>query len=163
MAKRLLIALVLACQIALATADNGGVQAIPDAAQALSAFAVFNQDPFNRLDATTPFLEFIRSSGAIHIVLNEDLLAWMYADIDPHAKAVLYAAYLGGNMHDQLTRAEADAADVAGMAVALRAYQAIRQQLTDFTLPLFEQLLAAEAAGELAAAVSNIVAGSTSK
>ena len=68
-----------------------------------------------------------------------------------------------GGWERYVLRAEADAADVAGMAVALRAYQAIRQQLTDFTLPLFEQLLAAEAAGELAAAVSNIVAGSTSK
>jgi hypothetical protein len=163
MAKRLLLALVLACQIALSPADNGGVQTIPSAAQALSAFAVFNQDPFNRLDATAPFLEFIRSSGEVHIVLNEHLLAWMYAEIDPHAKAVLYAAYLGGNMHDQLTLGEAGTADVAGMGAALLAYQAIRQQQTDFRLPLFEQLLAADATGEFAATVSNIGAGSASK
>ena len=78
----------------------------------------FRADPLNRLDRTEPFLRFIRDSGEVHMVLNNDLMAWMYQPFDDTLKAVLYAAYLGGNMDAQLAHADplSSGDDVAGMA-----------------------------------------------
>jgi hypothetical protein len=134
---------------------------IPSADEALTAFAKFSADPTARLDATGPFLDFIRSSGEVHIVLNDALLAWMYGDLDAHTKAVLYAAFLGGNMEGQLRRGSTADDNVAGMRSALRAYAALKAQQPDFELALLQRLTDAEAAGGLASAVDRIVKGDT--
>ena len=138
---------------------------VPSADEARAAFAAFQADPLNRLDRTEPFLNFIRDSGQVHMVLNNDLLAWMYAPIDPNLKAVLYAAFLGGNMHAQLAHKDelSSGDDVAGMTSALAAYAAIRAAHPDFKLPLFDQLASAQAAQQLDAAVSRITGNAATK
>ncbi|MCB1746792.1 MAG: hypothetical protein KDK06_06435 [Gammaproteobacteria bacterium] len=128
---------------------------VPDAATALAAWEAFAADPVARLDRTQPFLDFIRGSGEVHIVLNENLLAWMYDDgLPPERKAVLYAAFLGANMAAQLSRGEAGSDDTAGMRGALAAYRALRGGDANFHLALFDRLDTAEKAGEFDAAVT---------
>ena len=127
---------------------------VPTAAQALAAWQDFRTNPLTRLDRTQPFLDFIRDSGQVHIVLNNNLLAWMYQPMDDALKATLYAAFLGGNMAAQLdTRKSSDSDDVAGMAAALDAYGQVRKAHPDFQLPLFERLATARVEQRLAAAV----------
>ncbi|MGE3847726.1 MAG: hypothetical protein AB7I01_12675, partial [Gammaproteobacteria bacterium] len=92
------LVLVLALLLGLAGGARAEPEApaapprVPSAAEALAAWQDFRADPLARLDRTGPFLEFIRDSGAVHIVLNERLLAWMYQPMDPARKATLYAA-----------------------------------------------------------------------
>lgn len=132
---------------------------VPSADEARAAYAAFRADPLARLDRTEPFLRFIRDSGEVHMVLNNDLMAWMYQPFDDTLKAVLYASYLGGNMEAQLAHQDplSSGDDVAGMASALEAYAAIQKAHADFKLPLFEDLKAAQAAHRLDAAVAAIV------
>ncbi len=132
---------------------------VPTAAQALAAWQNFRVDPLARLDRTAPFLDFIRDSGQVHIVLNNNLLAWMYQAMDDALKATLYAAFLGGNMAAQLENRHSGGSDnVAGMAAALDAYGHVRKTHPDFQLPMFERLASARAEQRLAAAVKAIEA-----
>jgi hypothetical protein len=138
---------------------------VPSAAQALSAWQDFRLDPLTRLDRTQPFLAFIRDSGQVHVVLNNNLLAWMYQPMDDALKATLYAAFLGGNMAAQLDtkrRGDDDDGDVAGMAAALDAYAQLRKVHPAFTLPVFEHLAKARSALQLAQAVQGIKAANES-
>ena len=136
---------------------------VPTAAEALAAWQDFRADPLTRLDKTQPFLDFIRDSGQVHIVLNNSLLAWMYQPMDNTFKATLYAAFLGGNMAAQLAAQQsADSDDVAGMASALDAYAAVRKAHPDLELPLFESLAKARREHRLAEAVKNIASDTKS-
>jgi hypothetical protein len=160
-------ALVLAALLAWsspAPAQSEGTAAapaVPDAATALTAWQAFAADPVTRLDRTQPFLDFIRGSGEVHIVLNENLLGWMYDEaLAPERKAVLYAAFLGANMAAQLARGEAGSDDNAGMRGALSAYRALRGGDEAFHLALFDRLDAAEQAGTFDATVVEL-AGAT--
>lgn len=130
---------------------------VPSAAEALAAWQAFREDPLARLDRTGPFLDFIRDSGAVHIVLNEKLLAWMYQPMDPARKATLYAAYLGGNMAEQLKNDKSsERDDVAGMESALDAYAALRKAHPDFSVPTFDSLARARAEQRLPAAIAEL-------
>ena len=141
-------------------APSGAMLAVPNvpsAAAALAAWQEFRADPLARLDRTQPFLDFIRDSGQVHIVLNNALLAWMYQPMNDTYKATLYAAFLGGNMASQLASGQSsENDDVAGMASALDAYAAVRTAHPDFELVLFESLATARSEHRLAAAVKNI-------
>ena len=154
-----LLALCLVLASACVHAEAPAEAPIPEATAALAAYESFMAAPLDRLEHTLPFLAFIRDSGAVHIVLNNDLLAWMYEPMDPAVKAALYAAFLGGNMAEQLKAGSAGAADIAGMASALDVYAAVKQVHPDFRLAQFEQLAAARAADGLGAAVGRIVNG----
>lgn len=133
---------------------------VPSAAEALAAWNEYRVEPLARLDKTQPFLDFIRDSGQVHIVLNNDLLAWMYQPMDNTVKAALYASFLGGNMAAQLaSKQSGDNADVAGMDAALDAYAAARKAHLDFQLPLFERLSEARGKHNLAQAVKDIESG----
>lgn len=130
---------------------------VPDAAAALAAWQAFAADPVTRLDRTRPFLDFIRGSGEVHIVLNENLLGWMHDQkLDPERKAVLYAGFLGANMAAQLARGAAGSDDVAGMQGALDAYRALRARDDGFHLDVFDTLDAAAREGRLAVAVTKL-------
>lgn len=130
---------------------------VPSAAEALAAWQAFREDPLARLDRTGPFLDFIRDSGAVHIVLNEKLLAWMYQPMEPARKATLYAAFLGGNMAEQLKNDASSARDdVAGMESALDAYAALQKAHPDFSIATFDTLARARAEQRLAAAIAEL-------
>ena len=66
--------------------------------QALAAYEKFQSDPVGNLQAAPHFIRFIETDGEVHIVLEPLLIRWMYEDYVPEVKAVLYAAYMGGNM-----------------------------------------------------------------
>jgi hypothetical protein len=139
------------------SAAQEAAPSVPDARTALAAYAAFRAAPLERLDRSGPFLDYIRDSGAVHIVLDEDLLAWMYQPIDPTYKAALYAAYLGGNMAAQLAAGEhAVDGDIDGMASALEVYTLIRARDAAFTLPLFDTLTQARSDGRFADVVRTV-------
>jgi len=136
------------------SAAQAGAPSVPDAQSALAAYAAFRAAPLDHLERSGPFLNYIRDSGAVHIVLDEDLLAWMYQPIDPTYKAALYAAYLGGNMAAQLAAGERGIdGDIDGMASALDVYALIRARDASFTLPVFDTLAQARSDGRFAATV----------
>ena len=136
--------------------------ALPTEEQALKAYRTFMQDPASRLDQTQPFLVFIRDSGAVHMLLNDGLLAWMHdTTIADKNKAVLYAAYLGANMEAQLSRGETGSDNVAAMKGVLQAYSHLRKTTPDLTIALLDQLAAYATETELAAAVNAIALGET--
>ncbi|MBK6657617.1 MAG: hypothetical protein IPG43_05455 [Proteobacteria bacterium] len=166
------LALLALCWAMTAVADTVAPPAgatlaapkVPSAAEALAAWNEYRVEPLARLDKTPPFLNFIRDSGQVHIVLNNDLMAWMYQPMDNTVKAALYASFLGGNMAAQLAaRQSGDNDDVAGMDAALDAYAAARKAHPDFQLPLFERLAKARGDNKLAEAVKDIESGAATQ
>ncbi len=149
--------ILMLCSSAPVTAQTQGAS-LPTAAQALEAYRVYMADPVNGLSRTQPFLDFIRGSGEIHIVLNEALVTWMYEDYPPEIKAVLYAAFIGGNMAAQLEQHAAGSDDEAAARSLLAAYAALKQSATPTTIPLLESLQQAAQAGRLAAAIADLEA-----
>ncbi len=95
--------------------------------QAIAAWTAFAADPINELRQAPTFLRFIETHGGdVHVVINGNLLGFMQRDVPPAARAVLYAAFMGGNMRAQLESGDVADDPVAGMAAAVNAYQFLK-------------------------------------
>ena len=155
-------AALLACLLWLAPATQLLAQTAqapaPDgpkitAEQALAAWDTFRGAPEQHLDLATVFLKFMQA-GAVHTVLRSDVLFWMYAPYPPDVQAVLYAAYMGGNLDSQL-RGKKDGDDPeAGMAAALDAWAGLKRSHEGLKIDRLDQLEAARQAGRLGAALA---------
>ncbi|MEM7466507.1 MAG: hypothetical protein AAF387_06430 [Pseudomonadota bacterium] len=124
--------------------------------QALMAYTKFEADPLNNLDQAPSFLKFIETDGEVHIVLDQKLTTWMYEDHPPEARAILYAAYMGSNMHAQLTGLASGDDPVAGMRGVLHAYGKLGKKYADLSIPVLDALADAEQEDSLAPAVSDL-------
>lgn len=127
-------------------------------AEALAAWQRFKAAPAEQLKEAPVFLKFMQG-GAVHTVLNSNLLFWMYNDYPPAAQAVLYAAYMGGNMESQLvTRKQGDDPE-AGMSAVLNAYTQLKSGDAALTIKRLDELLVARTEGRFAAAVDDLGQG----
>ena len=122
------------------------------AAQALAAYDRFRRAPEQNLREAPTFLNFMQG-GSVHTVLNSNVVFWMYRDIAPDAQAVLYAAYMGGNLDSQLRGSKHGDDPEAGMRATLIAYRGLQKTHPKLVIPEFEPLAQAEAQGKLRAAV----------
>jgi hypothetical protein len=127
------------------------------AEQALAAYDRFKGAPEQNLKEAPIFLNFMQG-GEVHTVLNSSVVFWMYRAIAPDAQAVLYAAYMGGNLDSQLRGAKHGDDPEAGMRAALKAYAGLKQTHPTLSIPEFTPLANAEATGKLSDAVSALIA-----
>jgi hypothetical protein len=123
--------------------------------QALDAYDRFIAAPEANLKDATVFLRFMQS-GAVHTVLSSKLLFWMYRDVQPDVQAVLYAAYMGGNLDSQLRTMRHGDDPVAGMRVALQVYLELKRTHPGLALSEFESLEQAAHEDRFAAAVTTL-------
>ena len=132
----------------------GGAPAAPEitAEQALAAWDTFRNAPEQRLDVATTFLKFMQSGG-VHTVLRSDVLFWMYAPYPQDVQAVLYAAYMGGNLDSQLRGKKAGDDQEAGMAAALDAWATVKKTHPNLKIERLDKLETARRAGKLGAAL----------
>ncbi|MBI2802726.1 MAG: hypothetical protein HYX63_21015 [Gammaproteobacteria bacterium] len=125
------------------------------ATQALAAYDRFKAAPEANLQDAPTFLKFMQN-GAVHTVLNSKVVFWMYRDVPRDVQAVLYAAYMGGNLDSQLrTRQQGDDPE-AGMRAALSAYEALKKTHAKLALPELDALRKAQSAGALAPALAKL-------
>ena len=122
------------------------------APQALAAYDRFSRAPEQNLNEAPTFLNFMQG-GSVHTVLNSNVVFWMYRDIAPDAQAVLYAAYMGGNLDSQLRGPKHGDDPEAGMRATLIAYRGLQKTHPKLVIPEFGPLAQAEAQGKLRAAV----------
>jgi hypothetical protein len=126
--------------------------------EALAAWQRFKAAPAERLDDATVFLQYMQG-GAVHTVLNSNLVFWMYNDYPREAQAVLYAAYMGGNLESQLvTRQEGDDPQAA-ISAALDAYLVLKSRDEALTIKRLDDMLVARTEGRLAEAVADLAQG----
>lgn len=118
--------------------------------QAFAAWDTFHQDPLNRLDVAPTFLKFMQA-GAVHTVLRDDVLFWMYAAYPQDVQAVLYATYMGANMEAQLRGAKRGDDPEAGISAVLDVWPLLKPRHPDLAMPRFDTWAAARQAGTLAA------------
>jgi len=109
---------------------------------AISAYNTFKADPINNLNVAPTFLKFIETDGEAHVVLHPTLTAWMYEDHEAEARAVLYAAYMGGNMNAQLVGESTGDDPVEAMRGVLIAYEKLKIKHELLSIPLLESLQA---------------------
>lgn len=127
-------------------------------ADALAAWQRFKVAPQANLKEAPIFLQYMQG-GAVHTVLNANLLFFMYKDYPPAAQAVLYAAYMGGNLESQLvTRKNGDDPE-AGMSAVLDAYTTLKADDKSLTIKRLDDLLVARAEGRLEQAVTDLGLG----
>lgn len=125
---------------------------VPSATDALAAYDRFRAAPEQSLAEATTFLRYMQG-GAVHTVLDDRLMFFMYRDLPPDVRAVLYAAYMGGNLESQLRTRKAGDDPVAGMHGVLAAYAALRESRADLAIAELDTLATAAAAQRLPAAV----------
>lgn len=141
-------------------ADGAAAPAVPTASreEALAAWQRFKAAPTERLDDATVFLQYMQG-GAVHTVLNSNLVFWMYNDYPREAQAVLYAAYMGGNLESQLvTRRQGDDPQAA-ISAALDAYVVLKARDEALTIKRLDDMLVARTEGRLAEAVADLAQG----
>ncbi len=127
-------------------------------AEALAAWHSFKAAPLEHLKDAPIFLRYMQG-GAVHTVLNSNLLFWMYKDYPPDAQAVLYAAYMGGNLESQLiTRKQGDDPE-AGMSAVLDAYAVLKAKKPELAIERLDRLSAARSEGRFAQAVADLGQG----
>ena len=125
---------------------------------ALAAWRSFKAAPLERLAEAPTFLRYMQG-GAVHTVLNSNLVFWMYKDYPPEAQAVLYAAYMGGNLESQLiTRKNGDDPEAA-MSAVLDAYAALKAKKPELAIERLDRLTAARDEGHFAEAVADLGQG----
>lgn len=125
---------------------------------ALAAWHRFKAAPLDRLEDAPVFLKYMQG-GATHTVLNGKLVFFMYEDYPPETRAVLYAAYMGGNLESQLvTRRQGDDPQAA-MSAVLDAYAALKTRDSKLAIAKLDELAAARAAGRFPAAVDALAGG----
>jgi len=127
-------------------------------AQALAAWQRFKAAPGANLKDAPVFLQYMQG-GAVHTVLNSNLVFWMYQDYPPEAQAVLYASYMGGNMESQLVTRKTGDDPEAGMSAVLDAYTTLKADNEALTIKRLDDLIKAREEGRLAAAVSDLGQG----
>lgn len=126
--------------------------------EALAAWQRFKAAPTERLDDATVFLQYMQG-GAVHTVLNSNLVFWMYNDYPREAQAVLYAAYMGGNLESQLvTRRQGDDPQAA-ISATLDAYVVLKARDEALTIKRLDDMLVARTEGRLAEAVADLAQG----
>ncbi len=123
------------------------------AEQALAAYDRFRRAPEQSLQEAPTFLRYMQG-GAVHTVLNNRILFWMYRDFPPDVQAVLYAAYMGGNLDSQLRTQKRGDDPAAGIAATLSAYAALKKTHPTLVLTELETLASAQANGRLTEAVA---------
>ena len=128
------------------------------AEEALAAWQRFKRAPLENLKEAPTFLRFMQG-GAVHTVLNSNLVFWMYQDYPPEAQAVLYSAYMGGNLESQLvTRKQGDDPEAA-MSATLDAYTVLRARNAELTIQRLDDLIVARKEGRFAQAVADLGQG----
>jgi hypothetical protein len=155
----LLLGLVLALPIT-AHAERSSPTPAPAApeisqAEALAAWDRYRADPLNRLDVAPIFLKFMQA-GAVHTVLRSDVLFWMYKAYPQDLQAVLYAAYMGGNMDAQLRGARRGDDPEAGITAALDAWKLLKPRFPKLSMRQLDEWESARQAGKLAAALATL-------
>ena len=124
---------------------------------AITAYNSFNADPINNLNVAPTFLKFIETDGEAHVVLHPILTAWMYEDHEAEARAILYAAYMGGNMNAQLLDESAGDDPVEAMRSVLIAYEKLKVKHERLSIPLLDSLQSHAANDTLADAIEKIL------
>lgn len=158
MRRALLFCLALAAAPFAAQTAEVPADSPVTAATALEAWHNFKAAPSAQLKQAPIFLKFMQG-GAVHTVLNSKLLFWMYEDFPPAVQAVLYAAYMGGNLESQLvTRKQGDDPE-AGMNAALDAYATLKQEQPTLDIERLDKLTQARRDGRLSAALEELGQG----
>lgn len=155
-----LVLLALLAILAPSLAAQSATDAPPavNEAEALAAWHSFKAAPLEHLKDAPIFLRYMQG-GAVHAVLNSNLLFWMYKDYPPDAQAVLYAAYMGGNLESQLvTRKQGDDPE-AGMSAVLDAYAVLKAKKPELAIERLDRLSAARSEGRFAQAVADLGQG----
>ncbi len=125
---------------------------------ALAAWRSFKAAPLDKLEEAPTFLRYMQG-GAVHTVLNSNLVFWMYKDYPPEAQAVLYAAYMGGNLESQLvTRRNGDDPEAA-MSAVLDAYAVLKAKKPELAIERLDRLAAAREGGHFAEAIADLGQG----
>jgi hypothetical protein len=141
----------------LLSANVSAQEAVPapaiTAEQALAAYDRFRLAPEQSLQEAPTFLRYMQG-GAVHTVLNNRVLFWMYRDFPPDVQAVLYAAYMGGNLDSQLRTQKRGDDPAAGIAATLSAYAALKKTHPTLLMTELETLASAQANGRLSEAVT---------
>lgn len=122
------------------------------AAEALAAWDRFRTAPEEKLSEAPTFLKFMQG-GEVHTVLRSDQVFWMYQPYPQDVQAVLYAAYMGGNLDSQLRGKKQGDDPEAGMTAALAAWVGLKKSHPKLSIPQLDEWEQARQAGRLAAAL----------
>lgn len=123
------------------------------ATEALAAWDRFRTAPAEKLSEAPIFLKFMQS-GEVHTVLRSEVVFWMYQPYPQDVQAVLYAAYMGGNLDSQLRGKKQGDDPEAGIRAALDAWATLKKSHPKLSMPQLDAWEKARQEGRLPAALN---------
>ncbi len=120
----------------------------------LAAIAVLENDITGpgALQAAVTVTRFGRESNDVLLIIGPETLPWVRTEVsesDARIRALLMAAYFGGDIKSQLQKGRPDDDPYRGWLAAIRAYRQIQKKEPGVSVPEMDELIRQERAGTL--------------
>lgn len=106
--------------------------------------------------AGAEIIEFAGESPDYHIELEVGYLPWVKDRDLPKGSQILMAAFIAGNLREQMRKNSSQPEPYAGVLAALQVYQKIKQANSSFNIPKVEKFLAMEREGKLRQHIASV-------
>lgn len=101
-------------------------------------------------------IEFAGESPDYHIELEVGYMPWVKDRDLPKGSQILLAAFIAGNLREQMRKNSSQPEPYAGVLAALQVYQKIKQSNGSFNIPKVEKFLAMERDGKLRQHIASV-------
>jgi hypothetical protein len=106
--------------------------------------------------AGAAIIEFAGKSPNYHIELQVGYMPWVKDRALPKGSQILLAAFVAGNLREQMRKNTSKPEPYAGVLAALEVYQKIKRTNGDFVIPKAEKFLAMEREGTLRQHIASV-------
>jgi hypothetical protein len=101
-------------------------------------------------------IKFAGKSPKYHIELKVGYMPWVKDSSLPRGSQILLAAFIAGNLREQMRKNSSQPEPYAGVQATLEVYQKIKRQDPDFHIPGVEKFIAMEQAGTLKRHIASV-------
>jgi hypothetical protein len=106
--------------------------------------------------AGAEIIEFAGESPKYHVKLEVGYMPWVKDRNLPQGSQILLAAFVAGNLREQMRKGSSTPEPYAGVLAALEVYQKVKRSNGAFHIPKAEQFLAMERAGTLKSHIASV-------
>jgi hypothetical protein len=106
--------------------------------------------------AGAEIIEFAGKSPNYHVELQVGYMPWVTERNLPRGSQMLLAAFIAGNLREQMRKNSSHPEPYAGVLAALEVYQKMKRSDPDFHIPKVEKFIAMERAGTLERHIASV-------
>ena len=142
----------------MVTVGSGNLHGAPSEARIRQKIENLLRDPMSEAGkaAGAEVIEFAGESPNYHVKLEVGYLPWVKDRNLPAGSQILLAAFVAGNLREQMRKNSSTPEPYAGVLAALEVYQKVKRSNGAFHIPQAEKFLAMERAGTLQKHIASV-------